>query len=124
MLFNVDNGKEVKHMPHKEEWERRMTKLDMADYNAIIGAIHNVLDRVFDDKGVVTSSYVPGKDWRGTPYQPIFSACGENWDEARLFFGQLFWRAVQLHPEKWYFVRQERNDDRPIGMTYFRCRDC
>lgn len=119
MLYNIDD-QEMDYMPHNETYEVLMRRLSETDFENIIRAIHERLDNTNPGQKVITSSYIPGSDWTRTPFQPIYLACGQDWDSARLFFGQLVWRAVQLHPEQWYFIRQQRDDDRPIGMTYFR----
>ena len=73
-----------------------------------------------DETDIVKSSYLPGSDWNGTPYQPIYHAVGEDVQLAALFYGLLVWRAVQLRREGWYFIKQQSRDDQPTGMTYFR----
>lgn len=118
-LFDLE-GNEVKHMPHKETYDRWKANLSDNDFDNIIDALHEIMDNTPSGQHVITSSYIPGSDWAGTPYHPIYDACGQDWEAARLFYGQLAWRAVQMHPERWHFIRQKRDDDRPIGMTYFR----
>jgi hypothetical protein len=119
MLYNIDD-QEMTYMPHIETYERWMRNLPERDFETIISAIHELVDKTPQGQHIITSSYIPGSDWTDKPYLPIYMACGQDWESARLFFGQLVWRAIQLHPEKWYFIRQQRDDDRPIGMTYFR----
>ena len=118
-LFNIDD-EEQSHIPHRPSYDLWMANLSENDFSNIIDALHEVMDNTPPGKHVITSSYIPGADWADTPYQPIYDACREDWESARLFFGQLVWRAVQLHPEPWYFIRQGSDDDRPIGLTYFR----
>jgi hypothetical protein len=118
-LFNIDDVEQT-NMPHRETYERWLRNLDRKDFERIIETLHEKMDDTPDGEHVITSSYIPGSDWSNTPYHPIYEACGENWEAARLFFGQLVWQAVQMHSERWYFMRQERDDDRPIGLTYFR----
>lgn len=120
-LFSIDD-EEQNHIPHKPTYDLWMANLSENDFSKILEALHDVMDNTPPDNQVITSSYIPGSDWSGSPYEPIYHACREDWEAARLFFGQLVWRAVQLHPERWYFIRQERDDDRPIGLTYFRGR--
>ncbi|MDP8240990.1 MAG: hypothetical protein P9X24_18015 [Candidatus Hatepunaea meridiana] len=118
-LFNLEDVQQT-HMPHKQSYNHWMGNLSEEHFNVIIAAIHELMDATPIGKQVITSSWIPGSDWTDTPYDPIYQACHQDWDAARFFFGQLVWRSVQLHPEKWYFIRQQRDDDRPIGMTYFQ----
>lgn len=78
------------------------------------------MDRI-DDKDIETSSWIPGAEWKGTVYWPIFEkACSRNVDSAARFFGLIVWDVVMKHPDSWSFGRYEL-DGTPIeGMTYFR----
>lgn len=118
-LFNLEDI-EMTHMPHRDDYDRWRGNLSDVDYEGVIAALHYKMDATPSGEHVITSSWIPGSDWTGTPYDPIYRACNESWDAARLFFGQLVWDAVQQHPERWYFTRMETGDERPIGMTYFR----
>jgi len=115
MLSNIE-GNKITSIPHREDYERWRANLSDSDYKAIIDELH----RIMNEGDVFTSSYLPGSDWTGTVYQPIYIACGESFDAAKLFYGILVWIAVQLHPEEWRFTRQERDDESLIGLTYFR----
>ncbi len=68
-----------------------------------------------------TSSWMPGSDWTGTVWEPIYAdACGYDDVTAGLCFGLFVWEAVRDHPDAWAFGRYEK-DGIPIqGMTYFR----
>jgi len=126
MLCSV-NGKEITGIPRRRQadfnaWRRNLSN---EDYENVIRNLHQVFDEAIESgqareqNGIVTSSYIPGRDWTNTPYQPIYEACGENFDQARLFFGLLVWDAVIQHENNWIFIRQERDSDHPLGMTYF-----
>ncbi|HEV2697130.1 MAG TPA: hypothetical protein VGU90_03990 [Terriglobales bacterium] len=70
------------------------------------------------------SSFVPGPDWRGTPYQPIYDAMYERygaepaWNQSRLFFGLLVKDVIVHRPEHWlcYKVPEEELEK---GTNYF-----
>jgi len=119
MLFNID-GKRMTHMPHKDDYDRWRANLSDAHYQAIIDELLRIFDKADEDDKVVRASYIPGSDWNGTVYQPIYHACGEQYDIAKLFFGMLVWEAVQLHGKDWIFIQEEGPSDRPFGKTYFR----
>jgi len=115
MLYDLKDN-QLTHIPHSEEYEQWRARLSDTDYDAIIAELH----RIMDENQIFNASYIPGSDWQGTVYQPIYHACDENWDEARLFYGLLVWGAVQLHADDWRFYREERPGRDPIGLTYFR----
>ncbi len=98
-----------------------MTRLARADFEQICDA----LNEYTDDQGrgeIATSSWIPGADWRSTPYQPIYEAVGRDWDLARFFFGLILWRVMMDRPETWAFGRYPRQQGEIIGLTYFRVR--
>jgi hypothetical protein len=72
---------------------------------------------------VDTSSWIPGADWTGTVFQPIYEACGEDENAAALFFGLLVWQVVMDREDCWSFGRYEKEGIPIRGMTYFRI-DC
>ena len=116
MLFDLDTQREITHMPHEEDYRRWRQNLSDDDHTAIREALHVYID----DKEYFCASFIPGPDWTDTPYQPIYTACGDNWDQAKLFFGQLVWEAVQQHDANWSCKRFDYNRDRIMGLTYFR----
>jgi len=119
-LFSIE-GKEQTHIPHKVDYDRWMANMSDSDHQGVIDAIHEYMDSLPPNEQIFVSSYIPGKDWSDTPYDPIYRACNENWHAARLFFGQLVWEAVQLHEEMWLFKNHERDEEEiPLGKTYFR----
>lgn len=121
MLYDL-NGRRVTEIPHRKDYDRWRASLGNSDYHGVIAAIHQVLDEEISSKGdqaVVKSSWVPGRNWKDTPYDPIYRACNENFDQAKLFFGLLFWDAVMQHAEGWRFYKED-DPTSPKGMTYFR----
>ncbi len=124
MLYDLDRKRQTL-IPHQEDYNHWRGNLSDEDYENIIGKLHHVLDQAIEcgqarkENGIITSSYIPGRDWTNTPYQPIYESCGRNFDQARLFFGLLVWDAVMQHNNDWIFLRQERDSDHPVGMTYF-----
>ena len=130
MLYSIeqDGYKAMNHVPHKEDFDRWMSNLSRDDYDRIYGELHSVFDessRKRDEgsnepgAGVETSSFIPGSDWTGTVWEPIWHACERDVDRAALFFGLIVWKVVMEHPDPWAFGRYLT--DRGIqGTTYFR----
>jgi len=73
------------------------------------------------DGQIVTSSWIPGPDWTGTPYEPIYHAASGNEILAGRVFGIILSRVIMEQQKPWGFGRYELLDGRRIeGMTYFR----
>jgi len=119
MLYDPKDN-QLTHIPHSEEYEQWRARLSDADYDAIIAELH----RIMDEKQSFNASHIPGRDWQGTVYQPIYHACADNWNQARLFYGLLVWIAAQLHADDWHFYREESRGRDHIGLTYFKKATC
>lgn len=119
MLFAIDSSgepKPVTRIPHEGEYRRIEERLG-EDLEAIRGA----LDARIEEDEIHTSSWIPGADWTGSVYEPIYEkACARNQEAAALAFGLILWVVIMDRPDAWSFGRYEK-DDVPIeGMTYFR----
>jgi hypothetical protein len=117
MLFGIDAGKPITRIPHAREYRQWKAKMSTME----VDAIFHELNARFDTKEIETSSWIPGADWSGTVFHPIYEkACSRNASAAALCFGLMVWEALMLHPATWGFGRYEK-DGIPIrGMTYFR----
>ena len=81
------------------------------------------IDGLIDEAGaeIATAGWLPGSDWTGTPFEPIYTkAAREDFGRSAMFFGQLVWYAVMDRPERWGSGKYQV-DGRDIGSrTYFR----
>jgi len=68
-----------------------------------------------------TSSWMPGSNWSGTVFDPIYRiACQQDESAAGMCFGLMLWEVLMQREDVWGFGRYEK-DGVPIeGMTYFR----
>lgn len=121
-MYSVPDAKRIGHVPHAEEYHAWRAAPDRVDPQAY-GRIHAELDRRFDENEVDTSSWIPGSDWAGTVWEPIYHSCGQNPVSAGLFVGLLAWQVVLDREDCWSFGRYERGGVPIRGMTYFRI-DC
>ena len=116
MLYSVDTQRYVKTLPHQKDfdvWRKRLTETEYQD-------VCDEITKHFDESEVNTSSWIPGHDWSGTPYGPLFRACNNNKESSGLFFGQIVFKLLMERPDAvWGFGRYEK-DGMPIkGITYF-----
>lgn len=96
-------------------FKKRMQHLDPEDHRIIV----EELNRIIDGGDVHTSSWIPGSDWRGTLYEPIWISCRQNSTEAAKFYGQILYQVMMDRPEAWGFG----NYSDAKGKTYFRLKD-
>ena len=117
MLYSLEKNKYIKDIPYKDEFEKWKSSLTNKQYDAIVNKLNNKID----GDEIHTSSWIPGSDWRGTVYQPIYDiACNKNKDAAAKFFGLILYKVIIERDEVWSFGRYKK-DGVPIeGLTYFR----
>lgn len=117
MIYSLDSDQEIKTIPHPKDYARWRKGLSNAEHEAILAE----LTQKINDTEVQTSSWMPGKNWANTVFEPIYTkACGESYEQAALFFGQLVWEAFMNHPDSWAFGRYTLNDVPLKGLTYFK----
>lgn len=117
MLYSIDSDREINTIPHVHDYRRWRKGLTNDEYQAIFDA----LTQRITDSDIETSSWIPGSNWIGTVYQPIWEkACDKDSTAAAKFFGLILWHVVMLHPDCWAFGRYKLNGIPIEGLTYFR----
>ncbi len=117
MLYSLDRLQLVKSVPHEREFRIWTSRLSAAEMKAI----KDELNRRVDGGEIHTSSWIPGSNWGGTAYQPIWEkACMKNVEAAAKCFGLILWQVMMERPEMWAFGRYKLRDVPIEGMTYFR----
>ena len=116
MLYSIDSGKYVTTNPHKKDFEKWMNKLSEEDYKKIIAELNSKIDQ----SDVNTAGWLPGHDWTGTVYEPIFDACGKNVTQSGMFFGLIVFDLLMKRKDNvWGFGRFEKDGKQIASMTYF-----
>lgn len=119
MLFSIDGGspKPITRLPHEKDFKIWRGRLPDAEYQAIVDELRHRIE----GGEVHTSSWLPGANWEGTVFHPIFkTACRGNYDRSSLFFGLIVWKMFMDHEDDWSFGRYEKDGEQIRGITYFR----
>lgn len=120
MLFAINAGggtRRITRVPHGEDYRRWRARLGERDFRLIWDA----LDARVEGDEILTSSWIPGADWTGTVFQPIYDrACGGDQESAAKFFGLILWDVVMSRPDQWAFGKYEKDGVPIAGTTYFR----
>ncbi len=61
-LLNFENDHIRDDMPHLDSYEHWMQNLDPEDFESIIAAIQEEMDKTPTGQHVITSSWIPGSD--------------------------------------------------------------
>lgn len=116
MLYSGDTDKMVTKVPHKREFDRWKQKISAADYQKVVDEIN----RKVDANEINTAGWMPGSDWTGTVYEPLYEACGRNKEQAGMFFGLIVFETLMNRKDKtWGFGRYEIDGRAIRSMTYF-----
>lgn len=110
----------IDSVPYEQHFRAIRARIKNNDYEDIVAA----LNAKIDGDEIHTSSWMPGSDWYGTVYWPIYVACRENEEVAAKFFGQVVWTVFMDRPEDWASGRYEKNGVPLSGRTYFRITRC
>lgn len=117
MLISIESSKPITRIPHAKEYRAWMARLSAAERDAIFAELES---RVSGGE-VHTSSWIPGNDWQGTVFQPIYEkACNHNVEASGLCFGLMVWEMFMRHEANWSFGRYEKHGLPIKGLTYFR----
>jgi hypothetical protein len=85
-----------------------------------LAPIEHTLNAMIDSDRVHTAGWMPGSDWTGTPFQAIYSACGQDAEEAGKCFGLVVWKVFEKRPEKWASAHGMKDGHEIRSRTYFR----
>lgn len=120
-IRDLKSGKPVLGILGKGERGRSYNLLCSRLSAAELTAIRETLDRRIEGKRIETSAWIPGSDWRGTVYQPIYEKGARmNHDLSGLMFGLLVWEAFERHADDWYTERFSMGGEEDRFRVYFK----
>lgn len=93
MLIDIDTLRTITSVPFQPEFDALRRRLTTDEFDAMVTRI----DELIDEGGgeIATAGWLPGGDWTGTPFEPIYTkAAREDFDRSAMFFGQLVWYTV------------------------------
>ena len=116
MLYSVDADKCLTTIPHLADFQRWRARLSDAEFKVIV----DELNAKVDGGTIHTSSWMPGNNWAGTVFDPIYQkACDQDETASARCFGLFLWVVMVNRPETWAFGRYKLKDIPIEGLTYF-----
>ena len=118
MLYAINGGINKRtDIPHEKFYRTLKSRLTNDEYKAI----ENELDNKISGNEINTSTFLPGHNWFGTVYEPIYlKACRNNREVSGKFFGIVLWVVLMKRQDSWAFERYKMDKRDIKGMTYFR----
>lgn len=120
MLYSLSREEYINGIPYRADYDRWRRRLSNAEYQAIYDELHARIS----GSEIETSSWIPGANWEGTVYQPIYeTACEYDEGAAARFFGLILWHVFLEHEAVWAFGRYEKEGIPIEGLTYFQLKN-
>ncbi|TYS18043.1 hypothetical protein FZC78_09450 [Rossellomorea vietnamensis] len=116
MIISIDTG-EIKHkLPYNNDFNKWKKRLSDVDYYKII----DELNKKIDGNEIHTSGWMPGSNWMGTVFEPIYHACNKNERQAALFFGLIVYKVFMDRDDTWACGRFKLDGKDLKSLTYFK----
>ena len=117
MLVDMMTNRPINGVPYEKEYRHFLSRMLPAE----IAAIKNRLNEMIDGTQIKTAGWMPGKDWTGTPFLPIYEKAARYHETmAARCFGLMVWEVFMERPETWTSGRFERDGEPIESRTYFR----
>lgn len=116
MIYSIEHEELITKLPHEKDFSIWRKRISDNDYNIIV----DELNKRIDSNEVHTAGWIPGHDWTGTVFEPIYYACGRSIDIAAQFFGLIVFKVFMDRDDYWGCGRYEKDGKHIRSMTYFR----
>ena len=74
-LYSIPDMKIIKKIPHEHVNRSIINSIPYDERNAIIKELNHKIDEVADSPNeIITSGWIPGNDWSGSIWEPIYIA--------------------------------------------------
>lgn len=118
-LIEIKSDKPITKMPYPEKLAALRKHLSSDEFNAIVARINELIDAAGGE--IATAGWLPGSDWTGTPFEPIYSkVANKNQSLSGMLFGLMVWYTVMQRPERWASGRYQLDGKDISSRTYFR----
>ena len=119
MLVDLMTGNKITKVPYEKEYKIFMSRLSASE----ISSIKSELNAKIDGTEIQTAGWMPGSEWAGTPFLPIYEkAANYSIAVAARCFGLMVWEVFMERPERWTSGRFEKDGVEISSRTYFLYR--
>ncbi len=86
-----------------------------------MAAVRSALKYRIEGSRIEASAWIPGAEWRGTPWQPIYDdGARGRFEQAAMMFGLFVWGVFDRHPANWFTTRFSAGGEEDRFRVYFR----
>lgn len=103
-------------MLHSNNFYSWMKILSCDEYEKIVKTLNNMID----GDEIHTSGCMPGSNWVGTVFEPIFKGMRKDEKRAALFWGLIVYKVFMDREDAWACGRFEMNGQSIGSLIYFR----
>lgn len=116
MIISIDTGKVKTTLPYHNDFKNWRKNLSDDDYCIIT----DTLNEMIDGNEVHTAGWMPGSNWIGTVFEPLYHACRRNKTVAALFYGLIVYKVFMERPDTWACGRFQLSGKEIKSLTYFK----
>ena len=119
-FYWVESLQPATKVPFKRDYDGWISRMKAND----LAAIRKELNRLFDETDIQTAGWIPGNDWSGTVWSPIYhDAARGNFDLSAKIFGLIVFEVAMHRTDAWVTGRFEKDGVAIRSRTYFRPGD-
>ena len=119
MLIEIMTRKPITKVPYPDRFALLQKRLSDAEFAAIETRINELIDEAGSE--IATAGWLPGNDWTGTPFDPIYhKAARRDHNLSAQLFGLFVWYTIMNRPETWASGRYQKDGKDIRSRTYFR----
>lgn len=125
-LYRIHDTEPVLGVPTwaRKDYDRWTKRMDAQDLDAIMGEFDRLIELRMQtqdpDRQIHTAGWIPGSDWIGTVWEPIYEkAALQEPGDAAMCFGLLCFLAFSRRDENWYVGKFELHGKDIGSNTYF-----
>ena len=85
-LYDPFTMKKMQLSKYTTHFARCRARLSQPEYDAIINWINSQIDAIAQGEEITDSSWLPGRDWSGTPLDPLYAACAADEKVAGMYW--------------------------------------
>jgi hypothetical protein len=95
MLVDMMSGRQITRVPYEAEYRSFMSRMTSEE----ITEIKSALNEKIEGTEIQTAGRMPGSDWTGTVYQPVYEKAARcDYGTAARCFGLMVWEVFMERP--------------------------